>query len=90
MNGKQVQAAEEDGYIEWNEERGCYEAIDEEGLFMHTIQNVKEKPSYSYGNLNIYPKDRHDSDAEDLKREAAEDESFDAMADAGMSMRDFI
>jgi hypothetical protein len=34
--------------------------------------------------------DRHDSDAEDLKREAAEDEPFDAMADAGMSMRDFV
>ena len=34
--------------------------------------------------------DRHDSDAEDLEREAAEDEPFDAMSDAGMSLRDFI
>ena len=34
--------------------------------------------------------DRHDSDAEDYKREAADDEPFDAMADAGMSLRDFI
>ena len=34
--------------------------------------------------------DRHDSDAEDHQREAADDEPFDAMRDAGMSYRDFF
>ena len=72
MTGKDALALEEDGYIEFNEERGVYEEIDEEGIFMQTLP------------------DRHDSDAEDLEREAAEDEPFDAMSDAGMSLRDFI
>ena len=72
MTGKDALALEEDGYIEFNEERGVYEEIDEEGIFMQTLP------------------DRPDPDAEDLEREAAEDEPFDAMADAGMSMRDFL
>jgi len=75
MTGKDALALEEDGYIEFNEKRGVYEEIDEEGIFMQTLPTDD---------------DRHDSDAEDLKRETSEDEPFDAMADAGMSMRDFI
>jgi len=75
MTGKDALALEEDGYIEFNEKRGVYEEIDEEGIFMQTLPTDD---------------DRHDSDAEDLKRETAEDEPFDAMADAGMSMRDFV
>ena len=75
MTGKDALALEEDGYIEFNEKRGVYEEIDEEGIFMQTLPTDD---------------DRHDSDAEDLKREAAEDEPFNAMADAGMSMSDFV
>jgi hypothetical protein len=70
MKGSQVQAMEEDGIIEYDEARGEWVEVDEDGIFMYTI-------------------DRHDSDAEDLKREAAEDKPFDAMADAGMSLSDF-
>ena len=33
--------------------------------------------------------DRHDSDAEEFRNDSKREE-FDAMADAGMSMRDFI
>jgi len=28
---------EEEGYVEWNPERGVYEQFDEEGLFMYTV-----------------------------------------------------
>jgi len=75
MTGKDALALEEDGYIEFNEKRGVYEEIDEEGIFMQTLPTDD---------------DRHNSDAEDLKREAAEDEPFNAMSDAGMSMSDFV
>jgi len=71
MRGSQVQAMEEDGILEYDEARGEWVEVDEDGIFMHTI-------------------DRHNSDVEDHKREAADDEPFDAMADAGMSLRDFI
>ena len=71
MTGKDALALEEDGIIKYDEARGEWAEVDEDGIFMYTI-------------------DRHNSDAEDLKREAAEDEPFDAMADAGMSMRDFL
>ena len=74
MTGKDALALEEDGYIEFNEERGVYEEIDEEGLFMQTLPTDD---------------DRHDSDAEEFRNESKR-EDFDAMADAGMSMRDFI
>jgi len=37
MTGKDALALEEDGYIEFNEERGVYEEIDEEGIFMQTL-----------------------------------------------------
>ena len=74
MTGKDALALEEDGYIEFNEERGVYEEIDEEGIFMQTLPTDD---------------DRHDSDAEEFKREARE-RPHDAMADAGMSMGDFI
>ena len=33
--------------------------------------------------------DRHDSDAEEFRNESKREE-FDAMADAGMSLRDFL
>ncbi len=75
MTGKDALALEEDGYIEFNEKRGVYEEIDEEGIFMQTLPTDD---------------DRHDSDAEDLKREAAEEKPVDAMSDAGMSMSDFL
>ena len=71
MTGKDALAFEEDGYIEFNEERGVYEEIDEEGIFMQTLP------------------DRHDSDAEEFRNESKR-QDFDAMADAGMSLRDFI
>ena len=71
MTGKDALALEEDCIIKYDEARGEWVEVDEDGIFMYTI-------------------DRHNSDAEDLKREAAEDEPFDAMADAGMSMRDFL
>jgi hypothetical protein len=71
MTGKDALALEEDGYIEFNEERGVYEEIDEEGIFMQTLP------------------DRHDSDAEEFRNESKR-QDFDAMADAGMSLRDFI
>lgn len=74
MTGKDALALEEDGYIEFNEERGVYEEIDEEGIFMQTL------PSDD---------DRHDSDAEEFRNESKR-QDFDAMADAGMSLRDFI
>ena len=74
MRGSQVQAMEEDGYIEFNEERGVYEEIDEEGIFMQTLPTDD---------------DRHDSDAEEFRNESKR-QDFDAMADAGMSLRDFI
>ena len=71
MTGKDALALEEDGYIEFNEQRGVYEEIDEEGIFMQTLP------------------DRHDSDAEEFRNESKR-QDFDAMADAGMSLRDFI
>tara|TARA_R110001599_G_scaffold173985_3_gene365937 strand:+ start:825 stop:1037 length:213 start_codon:yes stop_codon:yes gene_type:complete len=52
------------------------------------LKVAKEKPSYSYGNLNIYPEDRHDSDAEEFRNESKR-KDFDAMDDAGMSEKDF-
>jgi|TARA_R110002012_G_scaffold28735_1_gene89842 hypothetical protein len=27
----------EDGYVEWNADRGVYEQFDEDGVFMHTV-----------------------------------------------------
>ena len=74
MTGKDALALEEDGYIEFNEERGVYVEVDEEGLFMQTLPTDD---------------DRHDSDAEEFRNESKR-QDFDAMADAGMSMRDFI
>ena len=74
MIGSIIIEAEDEGYIEFNEERGVYEEIDEEGLFMQTLPTDD---------------DRHDSDAEEFRYESKR-EDFDAMADAGMSMRDFI
>ena len=74
MTGKDALALEEDGYIEFNEERGVYEEIDEEGIFMQTLPDDD---------------DRHDSDAEEFKRDSLR-KDFDAMADAGMSLRDFV
>ena len=74
MIGSIIIEAEDEGYIEFNEERGVYEEIDEEGIFMQTLPTDD---------------DRHDSDAEDFKREARE-RPVNAMADAGMSMGDFI
>jgi len=71
MTGKDALALEEDGYIEFNEERGVYVEIDEEGIFMQTLP------------------DRHDSDAEEFRNESKRQDS-DAMADAGMSMSDFL
>lgn len=73
MNGKDALALEEDGYIEFNEQRGVYEEIDEEGIFMQTLPNDD---------------DRHDSDAEDFKREAKE-KPIDKYAEVGMSRGDF-
>ena len=52
MTGKDALALEEDGIIKYDEARGEWVEVDEDGIFMYTI-------------------DRHDSDAEDLKREAA-------------------
>lgn len=75
MTGKDALALEEDGYIEFNEERGVYEEIDEEGIFMQTLPTDD---------------DRHDSDAENLILEDEEEyDQFAAMHDAGMSLRDF-
>jgi len=74
MTGKDALALEEDGYIEFNEERGVYVEVDEEGLFMQTLPTDD---------------DRHDSDAEEFRNESKR-QDFDAMADAGMSMRDFL
>ena len=74
MNGKDALALEEDSYIEFDEERKVYVEVDEEGIFMQTLPTDD---------------DRHDSDAEEFKREARE-RPHDAMADAGMSMGDFI
>jgi hypothetical protein len=74
MTGKDALALEEDGYIEFNEQRGVYEEIDEEGIFMQTLPTDD---------------DRHDSDAEEFRNESKR-QDFDAMADAGMSLRDFI
>ena len=71
MIGSIIIEAEDEGYIEFNEERGVYEEIDEEGIFMQTLP------------------DRHDSDAEEFRNESKR-QDFDAMADAGMSLRDFI
>jgi hypothetical protein len=74
MIGSIIIEAEDEGYIEFNEERGVYEEIDEEGLFMQTLPTDD---------------DRHDSDAEEFRNESKR-QDFDAMADAGMSMRDFL
>ena len=74
MTGKDALALEEDGYIEFNEERGVYVEVDEEGIFMQTLPTDD---------------DRHDSDAEEFRNESKR-QDFDAMADAGMSIRDFI
>jgi len=74
MTGKDALALEEDGYIEFNEERGVYVEVDEEGIFMQTLPTDD---------------DRHDSDAEEFRNESKR-QDFDAMADAGMSMRDFL
>jgi len=69
---------EEDGYIEFNEERGVYEEIDEEGIFMQTLPDDD---------------DRHDSDAEELNMEKIHmevDDLRDAYRETGMSPWDFI
>ena len=48
--------------------------LDDDGIYMHPID----------------PKDKHDSDAEDLIKEDEGYDQFAKMHDAGMSMRDFL
>ena len=43
MTGKDALALEEEGRIEFNEQRGVYEEIDEDGIFMETVD---EEESY--------------------------------------------
>ena len=69
MNGKHLQAMEEDGIVKYDEHRREFVEVDEDGIFMYTI-------------------DRHDSDAEDFKREAKE-KPIDKYAEVGMSRGDF-
>jgi len=74
MTGKDALALEEDGYIEFDEERRVYVEVDEEGIFMQTLPTDD---------------DRHDSDAEEFKREARE-RPIDKYAEVEMSRGDFI
>ena len=48
--------------------------LDDDGIYMQTLPTDD---------------DRHDSDAEEFRNESKREE-FDAMADAGMSIRDFL
>ena len=78
MTGKDALALEEDGYIEFNEQRGVYEEIDEEGIFMQTLPDDD---------------DRHDSDEEELNMEKIQmevDDLWDAYRETGMRPWDFI
>jgi hypothetical protein len=69
MNGKHLQAMEEDGIVKYDEQRDEWVEVDEDGIFMYTI-------------------DRHDSDAEEFKREAKE-KPVDKYAEVAMSRGDF-
>ena len=51
-------------------------------------QRIEERKRIAMNDADVYD-DRHDSDAEEFRSESQEKE-FDAMSDAGMSMRDFI
>ncbi len=66
------------------------QAMEEDGILEYDKQRGEWVEVDEDGIFMQTLPDRHDSDAEDLKREAAEEEPFDAMADAGMSMRDFL
>lgn len=51
-------------------------------------QRIEERKLIAMNDADV-DDDRHDSDAEEFRNESKR-EDFDAMADAGMSMRDFI
>jgi hypothetical protein len=75
MTGKDALALEEEGRIEFDEERRVYIEVDEDGIFMQT------RPTDD---------DRHDSDAEDLIKEEESHDPHAEMRDAGMSYADFL
>ena len=51
-------------------------------------QRIEERKRIAMNDADV-DDDRHDSDAEEFRNESKREE-FDAMSDAGMSMRDFI
>jgi hypothetical protein len=54
MNGKHLQAMEEDGIVKYDEQRDEWVEVDEDGIFMYTIERydsdaedlIKEDESY--------------------------------------------
>ena len=51
-------------------------------------QRIEERKRIAMNDADV-DDDRHDSDAEEFRNESKREE-FDAMSDAGMSMRDFL
>jgi len=69
-----------------------YEEMREERAGINKITGVERPapmPPMSPFGSELDEKEKHDSDAEEFKNESKH-KSFDALSDAGMSMRDFL
>jgi len=70
--------------------KGSREVLEmEENGYIQWNPKTGEYEQYDEEGLYMYTIDRHDSDAEDFKREPKET-LFEALSDAAMSMKEFI